>query len=231
MAKILCIESATQVCSVTLADNNTIIASKESNIPNAHSELLSTFVDEIFKESDINLNELDAIAVSMGPGSYTGLRIGVSAAKGLCFSLEKPLISISTLQSMAAGMSSLTKGDDVLYCPLIDARRMEVYSALFDAQNKEERGIQAEIIVKNSFQEFLTKSKVYFAGDGAEKCKEIVGQHSNAVFLDEFKMSSSSMIEIALKKYNEKDFENVAYFEPYYLKDFIAGKPKVKGLK
>ena len=231
MAKILCIESATQVCSVTLADNDSIIASKESIIPNAHSELLSTFVDEIFKETNIDLSELEAVAVSMGPGSYTGLRIGVSAAKGLCFSLEKPLISISTLQSMAAGMSSLTKGDSVLYCPLIDARRMEVYSALFDAENNEKRGILAEIIDESSFTEFLNKSKVYFAGDGAEKCKEIIGQHSNAIFLDEYKMSSASMIEIAMKKFNERNFEDVAYFEPYYLKDFIAGKPKVKGLK
>lgn len=231
MSKILYIESATQVCSVSISINGVLIAMKESSTANSHSELLSSFIDDLIKENNLSLKDLDAIAVSMGPGSYTGLRIGVSSAKGLCYSLEKPLIAISTLQSMANGMSKYVEDDKAVFCPMIDARRMEVYASLFDVRNKELRKIKAEIIDENSFSEFLDSNIVYFAGDGANKCKEILSVHQNARFLDEFVISSKDMVEIGSSKYSKKEFEDLAYFEPFYLKDFIAGPSRVKGLK
>jgi len=233
MAKILHIETATQICSVALSQNDTVIASKSSDEKNAHSKVLTVFIDEVLKQSNITPQNLDAIAVSMGPGSYTGLRIGVSTAKGLCYSLDKPLLTVSTLQAMALGMGR-TPGkliDEALYCPMIDARRMEVYSALFDHSNKQVREILAEIIDENSFATQLQIQPIYFAGDGAEKCKDVLSSQPNAIFLDNFFPSAEFMTGIAYKKFKNKSFEDVAYFEPFYLKDFVAGPPKVKGLK
>ena len=158
--------------------------------------------------------------MSKGPGSYTGLRIGVSTAKGLCYALNVPLISVSTLKAMAFGMAQKEKSD--LYCPMIDARRMEVYNAFYNSTNNEIRGIQADIIEVDSYQKELNK-KVLFFGDGAEKCKQMI-QHPNAKFIDRIFPSSKDMLEIANQKFAEKDFEDVAYFEPFYLKDFVAGK-------
>lgn len=231
MSRILNIETATQVCSVSISENGTLIAMKESSTANSHSEMLSTFVEEIIKEAKLELKDLDAIAVSMGPGSYTGLRIGVSSAKGLCYALEKPLIAVSTLQSMAHGMSQLISDEKALYCPMIDARRMEVYASLFSVGNQEVRKIKADIIDADSYSEYLGSGTVYFAGDGAEKCKETLGVNKNAKFIDEFVISSKDMIQIATAKFAAKDFVDLAYFEPFYLKDFIAGKPSVKGLR
>jgi len=231
MPRILYIETATQVCSVSISHNGTLVAIRESSIANSHSEMLSTFIGEIMNETNLELKDLDAIAVSMGPGSYTGLRIGVSSAKGLCYSLEKPLIAVSTLQSMANGMSNLISDDKAILCPMIDARRMEVYASLFNVKNEELREIKAEIIDENSFNEYLNSHPVYFAGDGAEKCKEILSVHQNAKFIDEFVISSKDMIEIAISKFAKKDFVDLAYFEPFYLKDFIADPSRVKGLK
>ncbi|MGA3013431.1 MAG: tRNA (adenosine(37)-N6)-threonylcarbamoyltransferase complex dimerization subunit type 1 TsaB [Bacteroidales bacterium] len=234
MSLILNIETATGVCSVALARDGKLLCIKESNIKNSHAEVLTKFIDEVIKTEGIFLNELDAIAVSEGPGSYTGLRIGVAAAKGLCFGLDKPLIGVSTLGVMAVGMvnsySSYQKAN-ILYCPMIDARRMEVYCAIFTEDGKEVREIRAEIIEENSFHEFFGKNKVIFAGDGAMKCRPLLEKNPNAFFLDYFKTSAKFMIEISEKKFSEKRFENLAYYEPYYLKDFIAGKPRVKGLK
>lgn len=231
MSRILYIETATQICSVSISYNGTLVAIKESSTANSHSEMLATFIDEIIKEAKLSLKDLDAIAVSMGPGSYTGLRIGVSSAKGLCYSLEKPLIAVSTLQSMAYGMAKLIDIKSGLLCPMIDARRMEVYASLFNKKNEEVREIKAEIIDDNSFNEYLNSNTVYFAGDGAEKCKETLSIFQNAKFIDDFVISSKDMIEIATSKFSTKDFVNLAYFEPFYLKDFIAGKPSVKGLR
>lgn len=231
MAKLLFLETATQVCSVALAENGKLISFKESDTSNSHSSLLTSFIQNVLSEAKINLQDLDAVVVSKGPGSYTGLRIGVSSAKGLCYSLDIPLISINSLQSIAAGMSEKVGATDAIYCPMIDARRMEVYTALFDDQNKEIEATSAKIIDENSFEKLLKNEIVYFGGDGAEKCKAVLSTNKNAKFLDDFRISAKDMIKLAFEKYQAKQFEDVAYFEPYYLKDFIAGIPKVKGLR
>ena len=221
MALILLIESATKSCSVSLSSENKIIACKEEvNEQYSHAEKLTVFITELFKTQDFTIKDLDAVAVSKGPGSYTGLRISVSTAKGLCYALDIPLISVSTLKAMAFGMAQKEKSD--LYCPMIDARRMEVYNAFYNSTNKEIRGIQADIIEACSYQKELDK-KVLFFGDGAEKCKQMI-QHPNARFIDGIFPSSKDMLEIANEKFAEKDFEDVVYFEPFYLKDFVAGK-------
>lgn len=221
MALILLIETATKSCSVSLSSENKIIACKEKiNEQYSHAENLNIFIESLFKKTNSSIKDLDAIAVSKGPGSYTGLRIGVSAAKGLCYALDVPLISVSTLHAMAFGMTQKEKSD--LYCPMIDARRMEVYNAFYNSKNKEIRGIQADIIEEYSYQKELDK-KVLFFGDGAEKCKQVI-QHPNARFIDGIFPSSKDMLEIANEKFAKKDFEDVAYFEPFYLKDFVAGK-------
>ena len=172
MALILLIETATKSCSVSLASDDKIIATKqEVNEQYSHAEKLTIFIAELFKNQDFTIQDLDAVAVSKGPGSYTGLRIGVSTAKGLCYALDIPLVAISTLRAMAFGMAQ--KEESKLYCPMIDARRMEVYNAFFNAENKEIRGVQADIINEKSYQKELEKSVLFF-GDGAEKCKAII---------------------------------------------------------
>lgn len=231
MATILSIETATKVCSVYLGVNGKIVSGKDTQIANSHSEYLTVYIEELLKENNLTSNELDAVAVSMGPGSYTGLRIGLSVAKGLCYAIEKPLIGVPTLQSMAFGAATMQNNAAALFCPMIDARRMEVYSAFYDNNNKEVRGVQADIIEEGAFHEYLEKKEVFFFGDGAEKCSEILGKHTNACFLSNFEMSAKNMLQIAENKFNAKEFEDLAYCEPFYLKEFIAGKPKVKGLK
>ncbi len=230
MPCILGMESATRICSVALAQSDKVVVLRESTKANAHAENISVFIQEVINESGLSFSDIDAVAVSMGPGSYTGLRIGVSSAKGICYASEKPLIAVNTLQAMAFGVSRL-KNEDALYCPMIDARRMEAYVAIFDKDNNQIMETKAEIIVKDSFSEFLKKNKMYFFGDGASKCRELLGYNPNAVFLDDFQPSAKYITSIAMQKYAKKQFEDVAYFEPFYLKDFLAGKPGVKGLK
>jgi tRNA threonylcarbamoyladenosine biosynthesis protein TsaB len=223
LATILNIETATKNCSVSISKNGELIAFRELNDGNySHGENLHVFIEELTKEINISYQDLDAIAVSKGPGSFTGLRIGVSSAKGLCFSLDKPLISIATLTSLA---NSLEVDKDSVIVPLLDARRMEVYSSVFNNAYEQIREIQAEIIDENSFSSYLEKSKVYFLGDGAEKCKEIIIDE-NAIFLDGYFPSAKQMAGLSYEKYQHKDFEDVAYFEPFYLKDFLITKPK-----
>jgi tRNA threonylcarbamoyladenosine biosynthesis protein TsaB len=230
MAVIVNIETATKVCSVSLSKDSELISIRESIIENSHSGQITVFVEEVLKESGISINNVDAFSVSKGPGSYTGLRIGVSTAKGFCFALDKPLISVGTLDSMTNGLINLNLFESsVLFCPMIDARRMEVYCAIFDHDNIMIKPVSAEIIDNLSFSEFLASSKIVFFGDGADKCKPILNS-PNAVFYDEFNTSSKYMIELSEEKYQKNIFENIVTFEPYYLKDFIAGKPKVKGL-
>lgn len=188
----------------------------------SHAEKLHPFIEEVIRQSNISFSDLNAVAVSKGPGSYTGLRIGVSAAKGLCYTLDIPLISVDTLQVLA---SSAKAEENSLIIPLLDARRMEVYGAVFNNNFEKIRETEAEIIDENSFSEFLKKGKTYFLGDGAEKCKKII-TNKNAVFLEGHFPSSKNMVTFSTQKFNNSDFEDVAYFEPFYLKDFIAGKPK-----
>lgn len=223
------IETATEMCSVALSRGKEVIALRESSEKNIHASMTAVFVNEVFEEVNLKPDDLQAVVVSKGPGSYTGLRIGVSTAKGLCYALDKPLIAVETLQAMAKGLLS-KKSEDALYCPMIDARRMEVYSALFNRNNEKVRATKAEIIDERSFAEYLIDQKIIFFGNGAPKCKAMLGDHPNAIFVDDFKPSAKYLIEIALEKYQIKQFEDTAYFEPFYLKDFVAGKPRVKGL-
>ena len=223
MAIILNIETATKNCSVSLANNGAILALIELNEDNfSHAEKLHTFILEALKEGDKEMKDMDAVAVSSGPGSYTGLRIGVSAAKGLCFSLDIPLISIPTLTSLANAIN-VEKGDMII--PLLDARRMEVYDAVFDFEKKSIRKTRAQIIDENSFSEYFEKGKVYFLGDGSLKCKGVI-HHDNAIFLEGYFPSAKEMADLSYQKFLNNDFEDVAYFEPFYLKDFVAIKPK-----
>lgn len=230
MTFILNIETATQRCSVGLARDGETLAIRESDEENIHAAKVTVFSEEVCGEAGIKMKTLDAVAVSMGPGSYTGLRIGVSAAKGFCYALDIPLIGVSTLQSMALGACEDDEGEDVLYCPMIDARRMEVYTALFDRKNKQLKDIEALIVDEHFFEVELQNHTIKYFGDGAEKCREILDP-KGMLFLDNIKPSARDLALIAQKKFQEGSFENLAYFEPFYLKDFIAGKPKVKGLR
>lgn len=231
MGSILCLETSSKVCSVAVGNDGLILSCRESETANAHSSQLSELTETALHEAGISLNELDAVAVSMGPGSYTGLRIGVAAAKGFCYSLDKPLIAIPTLKSLAFGMHSVAGNATALFCPMLDARRMEVYTAVYDSNLNEKRPVSAEIITAESFIDLLESGKVIFGGEGASKCKPLLGQHRHSVFLDDFRLSARFLYPLAVEKFRLGQFENLAYFEPHYLKDFVAGKPRVKGLK
>ena len=227
MSVILQIETATTSCSVALAIDGNVLAFKQVNERNIHAEVITLFIDELINTAALTYNDLDAIAVSCGPGSYTGLRIGVSTAKGLCFALNKPLIAIETLEAMAYGIigeKNISVDKDVLLCPMIDARRMEVYCALFNTDGLKVRATAADIIDEHSFNKLLSNHKILFFGDGADKCEAVLGANSNAQFLTGFVNSATFLTLKAAEKFDKKEFEDVAYFEPYYLKDFIAGK-------
>lgn len=237
MALILNIETSTEVCSVSLAENGKTLFQKESSEGLNHSELLTVFIEDLFKENNLNMAGIDAVAVSKGPGSYTGLRIGVSVAKGLCYALDKPLLGIGSLEGMGTHVANYSKefygsesGEELLFCPMIDARRMEVYTALYNANGEEVLPVSAKIIDENSFSDYLKDKKVLFFGNGAAKCKEALG-HKNAIFKGPAKTSAAFMQNMAEVKFSKKEFEDVAYFEPYYLKDFVATVPKNKVLK
>ena len=222
MPLILNIETSTKNCSVALYDSDELISEKSLLADKySHSEKLNCFIEDLIKDSSFEFKDIDAISVSKGPGSYTGLRIGVSTAKGLCYALSIPLISVSTLRAMSYSMSQIKTGFD-LYCPMIDARRMEVFSAFFDKNNNLVRKVKADIIEKNSYSHFL-ENRVLFFGDGSSKCVELINS-KNAFFEKDIFPNACDMALISLDKYNKKDFEDVAYFEPFYLKDFIVGR-------
>ncbi len=223
MALILNLETTTKVCSVSLALNGIEIGKKESKTENfSHSENLNNFIVALMQSTAYKLSDLDAIAVSEGPGSYTGLRIGTSTAKGLCFGLDIPLIAIS---SLAALLHCTANKNTAFYCPMFDAKRMEVYAAIFDTTYHQITAVEAKIIEADAFDEYLKKGKVVFLGPGAEKCKEVI-QHTNADFDLQTEVSATGMNTLSFDKFQNNDFEDLAYFEPFYLKDFIAGKPK-----
>ncbi len=225
MAIILHLETATTNCSVSISKDDEIVVLKENNAASySHSEQLHVFIKEALKEASLSFSDLDAVAISKGPGSYTGLRIGVSAAKGICFSLDIPLISIPTLQSMARQVD-LKPGELVI--PALDARRMEVYSCVYDDNYQEVRKTRAEIINEESFVEYLGENEVYVVGSGAEKCRGVL-QHPNFIFDESVVPSAKDMVSMAFEKYESKQFEDVAYFEPYYLKDFVLQQKKKK---
>jgi len=222
MCIILNIETSTTNCSVSLSkEGETLVLKEDNNANYSHAESLHVFIDEVIKSAQLTLNDIDAIAVSKGPGSYTGLRIGVSAAKGLCFALNIPLISVSTLYALAHQVD-IKRG---IIVPMLDARRLEVYSAIYTASFDDIRGVQAQILNEASFFDYLNKDKVYFIGNGVEKTKQLIS-HPNAVFIEGKLPSANEMSLLAYLKYKKSDIEDVAYFEPFYLKDFIALKSK-----
>jgi len=229
MSLILQVETATSVCSIALAENGRVLACREMDQRNAHAERITLFIDEVLNMTGKRYAELDAIAVSSGPGSYTGLRIGVSTSKGLSFALDRPLIAIETLAAMADGMSlrGMIPNESVLLCPMIDARRMEVFTAVFDTRGNVIIPVSAEIIDEYSFADLLQNNQMIFFGDGAEKCRDILSVHTNARIVNGFINSAAHLTKRATEKYKKKEFVDVAYFEPYYLKDFIAGKRSI----
>lgn len=229
MATILNIETSTEVCSVALAKNGTLLYLKEESEGLSHSKLLTVFIEDLLKENNIDIKQLDAVAVSKGPGSYTGLRIGVSVAKGLCYGLNIPLIAVDSLKALGFH-AALNANEEMLFCPMIDARRMEVYTALYNSQGKEIKPVSAEIIEPDFLSDLLADNKILFFGNGAEKCKTQI-THPNASFDGSSKTSAQFMLTLTEKKYINKQFEDLAYFEPYYLKNFVATIPKNKVIK
>lgn len=213
---ILNIETATKNCSVALSKNGKTIAWKEiAEQGYSHAEKLHVFIEELIKETALSFQDLNAVAVSKGPGSYTGLRIGVSAAKGLCYALNIPLISIDTLSILAHQIQI----QDGLIVPMIDARRMEVYSAIFNSKKIKIREVQAEILTQESFLNY--PETINFVGDCNEKAKTVL-QQPNFLFHDDCRYpSAKEMSQLSFEKFENNDFEDVAYFEPYYLKDFM----------
>ena len=229
MSRILQIETATTVCSVALATDGIVVGYKQVDQRNIHAEVITLYIEELIGAAGLKYTDLDAIAISCGPGSYTGLRIGVSTAKGLCYALDKPLIAIETLEAMAYGViadKSLSIDEKALLCPMIDARRMEVYTALFDSAGNRMKATAAEIIDEQSFSDYLANQKVLFFGDGAEKCQTVLGSSKNAKFLNGFTNSAIHLTKKAAGKFAINDFEDVAYFEPFYLKDFLVTSKK-----
>ena len=233
---ILCIETSTAVCSVALVEDGNVIALKESLDGQNHAEKITLFIDEIMKEAKVAYKDLDAIATSMGPGSYTGLRIGVSTAKGFCYAMEKPLIAVDTLAAMAHGFisqqSTVTSHQTLstVYCPMIDARRMEVYSAFFNEKLERISETESLIIDENSFMEMKQNAHLYLFGDGADKLASLFENDEKINVIEKFHCSAAYMARLADEAFKNKQFVDVAYFEPFYLKDFVPGLPKVKGL-
>lgn len=233
MAKILSIETSTGVCSVAYSENGKVVASKELYQVNSHASNLTVLIDELFNlDTTPELKEIDAVAVSSGPGSYTGLRIGVSTAKGICYALKKPLIAIDSMHIMSQPVIEQHQANGSLtpvFCPLMDARRMEVYTAVFDQKLEVLEAISAKIVDETTFEGWLNKHQVIFFGNGAEKCKEVI-LHENAIFLNDCHPLAKNLAPLADQYYNKEQFEDVAYFEPFYLKDFVATTPKKKVL-
>jgi len=227
---IICLETSTSLCSVALCDKDGVVAVRESDESKSHASLLSVFINELLSAAGLKASELEAVAVSKGPGSYTGLRIGVSTAKGICYAASVPLIGIETTLSMFHGITDTIKsryGTDrtSLFIPMLDARRMEIYYSILASDGKIVKEISAEIIDKNSFRDIPENIRILIFGDGSSKCIK-VSERGNIKFAEEFRISATHMYEPAYKAFREQHFEDVAYFEPFYLKDFITSRPK-----
>ena len=227
MSCILNIDTSTNVCSVAVSQDGTCIFDKQDTLDPKHREKLGTFVDEALAFIDNNNLSLDAVAVSGGPGSYTGLRVGVSMAKGICYGRGVKLLAVPTLELLAVPVLLHHEGieENALLIPMIDARRMEVYSAVYDRALKEVRGIQADVVDENTYEEYLDRGPVYFFGNGAEKCMETIN-HPNAHLIKGIDALAKNMFPLAEKRIAQEKFEDVAYFVPFYLKDFVAKQAK-----
>ena len=232
MERIILIETSTALCSVALAEDGVVTAYRESSAPKAHASLTAVFIQELLSERELTLADCDAVCVSMGPGSYTGLRVGVSTAKGLCFGSGKPLLAVGTLDTLVAqAASDAVAGEGKespayrFIIPMVDARRMEVYTAVFE-NGRQITETAPAIIDENSFAEYLEQGPCLFIGDGAGKCADVI-KHPDATFLQCWP-KASSMVEPALAAYRSGDFKDVAYFEPFYLKEFVATVSKKK---
>jgi len=229
---ILCIETATNVCSVALCDEKQVISVREEKGGKLHSAMLTVYINEILSEQKISPRELQAVAVSKGPGSFTGLRIGVSVAKGISYGAGIPLIGVDTLTSLFYGIYPVAEQKNMLdentfFCPMIHAKGMEVFYCIFNFKGEKIKEITAETITKETFREVPGNKTLFFFGDGADKCIDLF-KHDKHIFIGNFTVSASFMHKPAIWAFNEKKFENIAYFEPFYLKDFIATKAKRK---
>lgn len=220
LAYLLHIESTSTVCSIAISKDAELLALKELNNGYTHAENLHVFIEQLLIETSLSSKDLNAISISSGPGSYTGLRIGFSAAKGLAYALQIPLITIDTLKALSNTVIQKTK-TDALFCPMMDARRMEVYCAVYDTSFNEVLPIQALVLDETSIQSFHLNKDIYFFGDGMPKAKNLLQSLPNAHFIDDVTASASSMISLAFIKYQAKDFADVAYSEPNYLKEFF----------
>ena len=237
MKKIILIETSTSLCSVALAEDGAVTADRESSAPKAHASLTAVFIQEVLKERGLKLADCDAVCVSKGPGSYTGLRVGVSTAKGLCFGSGKPLLAVGTLDTLVAQSTEVEipgqAGNDdkdgngwKYIIPMIDARRMEVYSAVFTPDGRQISETTPVIVDENSFADYMSEGQVLFIGDGAGKCADVI-KHPNALFC-QCNPKASAMLRPAVDAYEKKQFEDTAYFEPFYLKEFVATVSKKK---
>lgn len=232
---LLFIETATEICSIALAKRDRLIAAKESGDGYSHSKKLIPFIATMLEENRVDIKEVGAVVLSAGPGSYTGLRIGASSAKGICYALDIPLIALPTLQNIMmcakddVSLSTNQSSRPLLYCPMIDARRMEVYTALYDQQGAVVKDITAMVIDEKSFAGILEDHDIIFCGNGMPKCRALLENHGHARF-SEMPLSATGMIANAWERYKARQFEDAAYFEPLYLKEYVAAKPVVKGL-
>jgi len=230
MALILNIETSTEVCSVAIARNGSVIHSRQNLSGQNHAMLVTVFINELLVESNLTMEQLDAVAVSGGPGSYTGLRIGVSVAKGLCYASSLPMIAITSLEAMAHHVITIhekyqyPETGNILFCPMIDARRMEVYTSFYDVNGVQIRGIQADIIDHQSYLPYLENNTVFFFGNGAAKCRNAIS-HPHAIFIDGIITTAENMVSLAERDFKLQKFVDVAYYEPFYLKDFVATIP------
>ncbi len=227
MSCILNVDTSTNVCSVAVSQDGACIFDKEDHSGPNHAERLGAFVDEALSFIDNHAIPLDAVAVSCGPGSYTGLRIGVSMAKGICYGRDVKLLAVPTLELLCVPvlLREIVTDDDALLCPMLDARRMEVYAQLFTRSLREVRPIQADVVDADTYREYLDKHPVYFFGNGAMKCKEVI-DHPNAHFIEGIEALAKNMLPLAERRMAREEFEDVAYFVPFYLKDFVAKQPR-----
>lgn len=227
-ALILAIETATQIGSVAVFEGEKPLGSVDIRKGKSHARLIMPMIEQLLGNLEIKAAELAAIAVSKGPGSYTGLRVGVSTAKGLCMALDKPLLALGSLETLATQVQGLAKELDAWICPMLDARRMEVYCEVFDSHLHSQMPIQAKIMEEDAFEELLADKKVIFVGDGVAKCRDILAKHPTAILLDEALSSAKDMGKELYKLFQEKAFEDLYTFEPFYLKSFVATKSKKK---